>query len=155
MNEPLYRIGEAAKLLELETYVLRFWETEFPQLEPLRTPKGQRLYSASHVALLHEVKRLLYDEGLTIEGARKSLDRREWCENTEESSATGHVKEPSSAQQKTTPQRLVPTLVQGSLIPGLPAPPRPPDQQLLLELRSELNALRETLRRLNAPRRPE
>ena len=49
MGEKLYRIGEAAELLELKTYVLRFWETEFPQLTPLRTDKGQRLYSEEHI----------------------------------------------------------------------------------------------------------
>ena len=43
MAEKLYRIGEAADLLELKTYVLRFWESEFPQLQPVRTAKGQRL----------------------------------------------------------------------------------------------------------------
>lgn len=75
MTEPLYRIGEAARLLELETYVLRFWETEFSQLEPLRTPKGQRLYTAVHLDLLRRVKSLLYDDGLTIDGARKALAR--------------------------------------------------------------------------------
>ena len=45
MSEKTYRIGEAAELLNLKTHVLRFWETEFPQLDPLRTDKGQRLYT--------------------------------------------------------------------------------------------------------------
>ena len=73
MGEKLYRIGEAAELLELKTYVLRFWETEFPQLTPLRTDKGQRLYSEEHINLLRHIKQLLHEQGMTIDGARRIL----------------------------------------------------------------------------------
>ena len=73
MTQKTYRIGEAARLLELETYVLRFWETEFPQLAPLRTAKGQRLYTEEHLELLRQIRRLLHEQGLTIEGARRVL----------------------------------------------------------------------------------
>jgi len=69
-----YKIGEAAKLLELEPYVLRFWETEFPQLRPLRTSRGQRLYTEEHLELLQRIKHLLYKKGMTIEGAKQRLD---------------------------------------------------------------------------------
>jgi DNA-binding transcriptional MerR regulator len=68
-----YKIGEAAALLRLKTYVLRFWETEFPQIVPLRTEKGQRLYTEEHLALLDRIRFLLHEHGLTIEGARKVL----------------------------------------------------------------------------------
>lgn len=68
-----YKIGEAAALLNLKTYVLRFWETEFPQIAPLRTEKGQRLYTEEHLALLDRIRFLLHERGLTIEGARKIL----------------------------------------------------------------------------------
>lgn len=73
MSEKTYRIGEAAALLDLKTYVLRFWETEFPQLEPLRTEKGQRLYTEEHVVMLRAIKSLLHDRGMTIDGARRYL----------------------------------------------------------------------------------
>lgn len=73
MSEKTYRIGEAAALLNLKTYVLRFWETEFPQLEPLRTEKGQRLYTEEHVVMLRAIKCLLHDRGMTIDGARRYL----------------------------------------------------------------------------------
>lgn len=73
--EQTLRIGEVAELLELETYVLRFWETEFPQLTPLRTPKGQRLYAQRHVELLRTIKKLLHEQGFTIEGARRVLEQ--------------------------------------------------------------------------------
>lgn len=73
MAEKTYRIGEAAELLNLKTYVLRFWETEFPQLAPLRTGKGQRLYTSAHLALLRRIQYLLHEQGMTIEGARRAL----------------------------------------------------------------------------------
>ena len=68
-----YKIGEAAALLNLKSYVLRFWETEFPDIVPLRTEKGQRLYTREHLALLQRIRYLLHDRGLTIGGARKML----------------------------------------------------------------------------------
>ena len=68
-----YKIGEAAQLLNLKAYVLRFWETEFPQIAPLRTEKGQRLYTPEHIALLERIRFLLHERGLTIEGARRAL----------------------------------------------------------------------------------
>lgn len=73
MREKTYRIGEAADMLRLKSYVLRFWETEFPQLAPLRTDKGQRLYTDYHIALLHRIRHLLHEQGMTIEGARRVL----------------------------------------------------------------------------------
>ena len=66
MAEKLYRIGEAADLLDLKTYVLRFWESEFPQLQPVRTAKGQRLYSEETIALLRRIRDLLHEKGMTI-----------------------------------------------------------------------------------------
>lgn len=68
------KIGQAAKELNLKSYVLRFWETEFPMLEPIRTQSGQRLYGPEQMEMLREIQRLLYDEGLTIEGARRRLE---------------------------------------------------------------------------------
>lgn len=68
-----YKIGEAAALLNLKTYVLRFWETEFPDIVPLRTDKGQRLYTEENLALLERIRFLLHERGLTIEGARRAL----------------------------------------------------------------------------------
>ena len=73
MPEKLYRIGDAAQLLGLKTYVLRYWETEFPQLRPVRTGKGQRRYTEADMAALTRIRYLLYDQRMTIEGARKVL----------------------------------------------------------------------------------
>jgi len=69
-----YKIGQAAKLLDVKPFVLRFWEGEFKDvLVPVRTPAGQRAYTESNVSTVREIKRLLYEEGLTIEGAKKRL----------------------------------------------------------------------------------
>ena len=76
-NGKTYRIGEAAAILKLKSYVLRFWESEFPQLAPLRTEKGQRLYTEDHVALLRRIQTLLHEKGMTIEGARRILEHEE------------------------------------------------------------------------------
>ncbi len=73
MTEKTYRIGEAADILNLKTYVLRFWETEFPQLKPLRTEKGQRLYTERDLTLLRRIRELLHEQGMTIDGARRLL----------------------------------------------------------------------------------
>jgi len=72
-----YRIGEVAEFLKLKSYVLRFWESEFSQLVPLRTEKGQRLYTEEHVALLRHIQILLHKKGMTIEGARRILEHEE------------------------------------------------------------------------------
>jgi DNA-binding transcriptional MerR regulator len=68
-----FRIGEVSKLTRLKAYVLRFWETEFPTLKPVKSKSGHRLYRRQDVELLLEIKRLLYLKGFTISGARKFL----------------------------------------------------------------------------------
>jgi DNA-binding transcriptional MerR regulator len=70
-----FRIGEVAQLAGVEPYVLRFWETEFPQLAPKKSGSGHRLYRRKEVELILEVKRLLRDKRFTIEGARKYLEQ--------------------------------------------------------------------------------
>lgn len=74
--EKLYfRIGEVSALTQTKSYVLRFWETEFPMLKPVKSRTGHRLYRREDVQTVLEIKRLLYDKGFTIEGARKELSR--------------------------------------------------------------------------------
>ncbi len=71
----LLKIGNVAKLLDLNTSVLRFWEDEFDELSPLRTQTGQRLYSAQDIAIAKRLKKLLHENGLTLEGAKKLLKK--------------------------------------------------------------------------------
>ena len=61
-----FRIGEVAELCALPAYVLRFWETEFPQLKPVKSSTGQRMYRQKDVEYALRIKKLLYDEGFTI-----------------------------------------------------------------------------------------
>ncbi len=68
-----FRIGEVAELCQLPAYVLRFWETEFPQLKPVKGSTGQRMYRQRDVEFVLRIKKLLYDEGFTIPGARQQL----------------------------------------------------------------------------------
>jgi DNA-binding transcriptional MerR regulator len=68
-----YRIGEVSRLTALKPFVLRYWETEFPMLEPVKSSSGHRLYRQQDVDLVLKIKRLLYDEGYTIAGARRHL----------------------------------------------------------------------------------
>jgi DNA-binding transcriptional MerR regulator len=68
-----FRIGEVSELAGLPAYVLRFWETEFPQLKPTKSGTGQRMYRRRDVENLLVVKKLLYEEGYTIAGARDKL----------------------------------------------------------------------------------
>lgn len=69
----MYRIGEVSRLADLKPFVLRYWETEFPMLQPVKSPRGHRLYRQEDVDLVLRIKRLLYDEGFTIAGARRHL----------------------------------------------------------------------------------
>ena len=69
-----FRIGEVSELTQTKTYVLRYWETEFPTLKPVKSRTGHRLYRREDVEAVLTIKRLLYEEGFTIAGARKQLE---------------------------------------------------------------------------------
>ena len=73
LDDSLYRIGEVSRLTGVKAFVLRYWETEFPMLEPKKGPNGRRFYRQEDVELILKIKRLLYDEGFTIAGARRHL----------------------------------------------------------------------------------
>src|SRR6204780_3046433 len=68
-----FRIGEVATLCHLPAYVLRFWESEFPQLKPVKSSTGQRMYRRRDVENVLRIKQLLYEQGFTISGARQQL----------------------------------------------------------------------------------
>ena len=68
-----FKIGEVSEIVGVEPYVLRYWETEFDLLRPSKAPSKHRLYKKRDVELLLDIKRLLYSEGFTIEGARRKL----------------------------------------------------------------------------------
>ena len=68
-----FKIGDVARICKVEAYVLRFWESQFPQLKPNKSGTGQRLYRRRDVEIALEIKRLVYGEGYTLSGARHAL----------------------------------------------------------------------------------
>ena len=93
-----FRIGEVSRLCRLPAYVLRFWETEFPQLRPTKSSTGQRMYRRRDIENLLKIKQLLYEEGFTIPGARQHL--RSEGKNGREGSGTLFAGTPSPARNQ-------------------------------------------------------
>ena len=69
-----YSISEVSKITGLKQYVLRYWETEFPQLKPPKNRAGNRTYRQKDIDILHKIKKLLYKKKFTIVGARKQME---------------------------------------------------------------------------------
>src|SRR3984957_7162659 len=90
-EERLYPSGEASRLSELKPFVLRYWETEFPMLEPVKSPSGHRMYRQEDVDMVFKIKRLLYDEGFTIAGARRHLRETNGAIGVEPSAYSAHA----------------------------------------------------------------
>jgi DNA-binding transcriptional MerR regulator len=76
-DKSLFTIAEVARLTSTKPFVLRFWQSEFPMLQPVKAPNGRRLYRREDIEMIFEIKRLLYEEGFTIAGARKHLSTQE------------------------------------------------------------------------------
>ena len=72
-DKPYFRIGEVARLLGVETHVVRYWEKEFPRFTPRRSPSGHRIFLAEDIELLWEIKCLLHEKGFTLAGAKKQM----------------------------------------------------------------------------------
>ena len=119
-----FRIGEVARLAAIKPYVLRFWETEFPALGPKKSGTGHRLFRRKDVELVLEIKRLLYEQRFTIEGARKFLDDKAKPQVVK----TSAKKAPASHKKK-----------QAELFAADPLP-------LFEEVRKELRALADMLK---------
>lgn len=99
-----FRIGEVANLCKVETYVLRFWQTEFPQLKPVKSGTGQRLYRRRDVETALRIKRLLHEEGYTIAGARQvfaaeAIEHRQVSQPASQAGRehSAHISAPASA----------------------------------------------------------
>lgn len=75
-NKLYFRIGDVGRLTGIKAYVLRYWESEFPMLKPKKSGTNQRLYRRKDVEMVLEIKRLLYEQRFTIEGARTYLENR-------------------------------------------------------------------------------
>jgi DNA-binding transcriptional MerR regulator len=76
-TKPFFKIGEVARLIGVKPHVLRYWESEFPSLNPRKNPSGQRIYAKADIEAIVEIKNLLYNECYTISGAKKMLTRHD------------------------------------------------------------------------------
>jgi DNA-binding transcriptional MerR regulator len=94
-----FKIGDVARLLKVEPYVLRFWESQFPQLKPNKSGTGQRLYRKRDVEVAVEIKRLVYGEGYTLSGARQVLGQQRRAD----ASAPAPAAAAKSSAQKSVP----------------------------------------------------
>ena len=105
-----FRIGDVASICEVPAYVLRFWETEFPQLKPNKGGTGQRLYRRKDVEMALRIKSLLYDQGYTIPGARQvfktEVKAKETTPFPEPASAPPQITEVTGTSQRVAPQHL-------------------------------------------------
>ncbi|MGH9681160.1 MAG: MerR family transcriptional regulator [Candidatus Acidiferrales bacterium] len=124
----LFRIGEVSRLTSTKPFVLRFWETEFPMLQPVKSPKGHRLYRRQDIETVLVIKRLLYDEGFTIAGARRHLrDQTGEPDRAPDAAVRGgsRVEEAMQLPVQQPPQTQIPAK----------------DRQALLDLRDSLRSL--------------
>jgi DNA-binding transcriptional MerR regulator len=100
-EKSVFRIGEVSRVTSTKPFVLRYWETEFPMLQPVKSPKGHRLYRREDIDTVFTIKRLLYDEGFTIAGARRHLrDQAPGANGTnggaDVAETKGHTEEPAT-----------------------------------------------------------
>jgi DNA-binding transcriptional MerR regulator len=119
-----FRIGEVARLCEVPAYVLRFWESEFPQLKPNKGGTGQRLYRRRDVEMALRVKTLLKEEGYTIPGARSVL-KSEFKQKEPQLALPGALVPASDAKQLRSLRRELQSIAQllarpMDKIPGAP-----------------------------------
>jgi len=128
-----FKIGEVSEILNVEPYVLRYWESEFKILKPTRTRARQRLYHKKDLELLMEIKHLLYDEKFTIAGAKKRLQE---------------MKKQSSAEKKSKKIAKVrprEEVEEAFAKPEMALEPSADYKEILLEIKRELKELRSIL----------
>jgi DNA-binding transcriptional MerR regulator len=131
-EKSLFRIGEVSRLTATKAFVLRYWESEFPTLQPVKSPSGHRLYRREDIETVFEIKRLLYEEGFTIAGARKHL-----AEQTGQNGST-----PAATQVETRRE-----LRETPIIPAKHGPAARAHKKFLLDLHEELLAILTLLER--------
>jgi DNA-binding transcriptional MerR regulator len=154
-GKSLFRIGEVSRLTDTKPFVLRYWETEFPMLQPVKSPKGHRLYRREDVETVLVIKRLLYDEGFTIAGARRHLHEATGAgvshRHATEVNAADHERqsthfshearsEASAEVEGGAPAEIAPKVDQGLFSRNQAPAQSPINRKLLLELRDSLRA---------------
>jgi DNA-binding transcriptional MerR regulator len=147
-----FRIGDVSRLCSLPAYVLRFWETEFPQLKPNKGGTGQRLYRKRDVEMVLEIKGLLYDDGFTIAGARKLLAERRRGGGAGEAKGLHAVGAPAGSPQAVSERKstaMVPASGVKKSAAGRSATPK------IQDLRKEMRELLSLLGSDTATRKPQ
>ena len=133
--EKLYfKIGEVSKIVGVKPYVLRYWETEFKEIEPAKSRSNQRLYRRKDVDALLTIKNLLYKEGFTITGARKKI--RDHLKSVGKKHDTSSSKKPKQESMR-KPEQLeqIPLAFENEQ-----------SRQIFLKLKQELEELQSLLR---------
>jgi len=131
-----FKIGEVSEILDVEPYVLRYWESEFKILKPTRTRARQRLYHKKDLELLLEIKHLLYDEKFTIAGAKKRLqEMKKQSAMEKKAKKTGKVSRPKEEVP------VIEVKPENSSASSNPADYR----EILLEIKKDLKELRAIL----------
>ncbi len=140
-----FRIGDVSRLCSLPAYVLRFWETEFPQLKPNKGGTGQRLYRKRDVEMVLEIKRLLYGEGFTIAGARRLLAENRRAASRPVSEISDHpsrnATRVAAGKQVPTPVTTAPSPRTRPTRPPLAASSEPSSPPRLKDLRKEMREI--------------
>jgi DNA-binding transcriptional MerR regulator len=134
--------GEAAKELDVPAYVLRFWESKFPQVRPLKRGGGRRYYRPEDIDLLRHIRKCLYQEGYTIRGVQKLLRER---------ASRGREPERTPAEPEMPAGLFAPAADDGSTPAADPAPSAEALRAALVEVRRELREIRALLDKLGAP----
>lgn len=156
-----YSISEAATQLDVAAHVLRYWETQFSMLRPRKSRAGSRMYQPRDLDTLRTIKRLLYDEGMTIAGARRKLlaARRGGAPEIAEGAEIAAVPAAVAAPVETAPVRKAPApaprgygAVADADQASLPFAAGPAASGLPAEVRAVRESLRELAHALRAPR---
>lgn len=157
----LRTISEASEILDVPQHVLRFWETKFNQVKPLKRNGGRRFYRPQDIDVLQQIKHLLYSQGYTIKGAKKAVDEfvqarsqrsvttAEWLDNMPPANVNDNfaIKTPSLAElQEPTSDILADIATALNEVPQQGA--AKPSREALASMRAELVALRDSLRLL-------
>ncbi len=151
-QEPRYKIGDVCRLADVQPYVLRYWESEFPSLAADRSLPGPRTYSARELRIIEQIKKLLYDEGYTIAGAKKKLEA-ELAGRTAgievEETAVPRAREKAAAEARVRSSRPAPDVQLPLEGEGTPAavPPSPPSPDP--RLKAAVAELKELVRLLS------
>lgn len=146
-NKLYFRIGEVSEIVDVKPYVLRYWESEFPDIKPSKSKSGQRLYKRRDVEMLVRIKELLYEEKFTINGAKKRLKdgvRSEMRESAREEAV--YEAEKSAPRQLDVFERAAP-VAKKETAPHLQSNPNVRDgSKTLIKIRRDLESILEVVR---------